>query len=326
MYTEIKTQILDKIKEYDSIMIFRHIRMDGDCVGASKGLKGIIKASFPNKKVYIVDEQRSDYLEFMGTDDSEVSDEIYHNSLAIAVDTGNEGRISNQKFKLCRELIKIDHHIEITPYGDYSWVEAERSSTCEMIADFYDTFSSELRLTKYAATHIYTGMVTDSGRFRFRSVTGETLRLAGVMLDTGIDTDLLYANLYLDNFESYKFKAHFYDIMQRTENGVAYVFISKELQEEYNMSFETASATVSYMDSIKGYICWLAFIESPNNDIRVRLRSRFMPVNTLAEEYGGGGHDCACGANIHSQEELIEMVAKADKMVKEYKETHEVWL
>ncbi len=328
MNIEIKNAILDKIKEYDKILIFRHIRPDGDCMGASKGLREILRLSYPCKEIYIVDNQHSDYLAFLGEDDSEVPDEFYSHSLGIVVDTANKDRISNQKFSLCREIIKIDHHIEISPFGDISWVEEQRSSACEMIADFYNTFKDELKINKTAAQYIYTGMVTDSGRFRFRSVSGETLRLAALMLDAGVDTDTLYANLYLEDYDSYKFKAYIYSNVERTENGAAYLYISREMQEKFHLSFEDASATVNSMDSIKGYLCWLAFIENPDSEdeIRVRLRSRFMSINHLAEEYNGGGHAQACGATIHSKNQLKEMIEKADAMVKNYKENNEGWM
>ena len=73
-----------------------------------------------------------------------------------------------------------------------SWVEPDRSSACEMIADFYAAFKDELKMDADAATKIYAGMVTDSGRFRYESVTGETLRLAAMLIDMGIDLERLY--------------------------------------------------------------------------------------------------------------------------------------
>lgn len=328
MSREIKEQILNKIKEYGRIFIFRHTRPDGDCLGGSKGLKTIIKDTFPEKEVYIIDGQTSEYLSFMGEDDDELPDESYAHSLAIVLDTSDMERISNQKFNLCDEVIKIDHHIDKTPYGDISWVEDWRSSLCEMIVDFYSTFSDELKLSSEAALYLYTGMVTDSGRFRYSGVSGETLRLAGLLLDKGIDTETLYANLYLDDWDKYKFKAYIYENMERTENGVAYLYIDLDTQEKFNLSFESASSSVSAMDSIKGCLCWLAFIENPSKDgsIRVRLRSRFMVINTLAEQYNGGGHANASGATVYSREEMEELISDADAMVKEYKENNRGWL
>ena len=328
MNFEVKQAILNKIKEYDTIFLFRHIRNDGDCVGSTKGLKAILQASFPEKRVYLIDSDCSQFLAFLGPEDEEVSDEVYAQGLGIVLDTATSNRISNKKFTLCKEIIKIDHHIPVEDFGVINWVEEERSSLCEMIVDFYDTFRQELTITKEAACYLYTGMVTDSGRFRYPGVSGKTMRCAGILLDQGIDTETLFAHLYLDDFYFLKFKAYVYENMNITENGVAYVHITKEIKDKFGLSDEDASNSVSMMDGIKGTLCWLAFIDSHKEPgtIRVRLRSRFMTVNQIAENYRGGGHACASGATVYSQEEMMALVAQADAAIKEYKETHEGWL
>lgn len=317
--------ILDKIKEYDKIFIFRHMRMDGDCVGATKGLQALLKLTYPQKDIRIADFQHSDYLSFLGEDNEEILDADYADALGIVLDTATGERISNQKFHLCKELVKIDHHIPVDDYAHYIWVEEERSSCCEMVAYFYQTFREELKIDKEAATYLYTGMVTDSGRFQFRSVDGDTMRLAGMLLDQGIDTDTLYANLYLRDFNELKFKSQVYRDMQVTENGVAYIFVSKEMKETYGLTNESAGAVVSYLENIRGCLCWIAFIETEEN-IRVRLRSRFAPINVIAEHYRGGGHACASGATVYDKEEVEALLKEADAHIQKYKETHEGWL
>ena len=328
MNYEVKRQILDKIKEYDRIMLFRHVRNDGDCVGATKGMKRILQLSFPEKEIYLIDSDKAQYLEFLGPEDEPVADELYADALGIVIDTASEARISNKKYTLCKELIKIDHHIPLESYGDIIWVEEERSSACEMIVDFYDTFRDELKIDQEGATYLYTGMVTDSGRFKYEGVTGDTMRCAATLLDVGVDTQTLFARLYLEAFEYLKFKAHIYQRMQITENGVAYIFIDKAMQEEFGLTLEQASACVGNLDSIRGCIVWAAFIENgtEDNSIRVRLRSRFVHINSIAEQYHGGGHACASGATVYSIEEMNALLADADTLVKEYKETHEDWL
>ena len=171
-------------------------------------------------------------------------------------------------------------------------------------------------------------MVTDSGRFKYDGVTGETFRLAGILLDQKINTEWLFANLYLDEFDQLKFKSHVYNVMKITENGVAYIHIDQAMKEEFNLSMEDASASISYLDSIKGCLAWLAFIDSNNEDgaIRVRLRSRFVPINTVAENYRGGGHAYASGATLYSTDEIDALIKDTDKIIKEYKETHDGWL
>jgi phosphoesterase RecJ-like protein len=197
-----------------------------------------------------------------------------------------------------------------------------------MIVDFYNTFREELVLNSEAATYLYAGMVTDSGRFRFAEVNGDTMRAAGILLDVGVDTQTLFARLYLEAFEYLKFKAHIYQKMQVTENGVAYIYIDRAMQEEFNLTLEQASACVGTLDSIRGCICWIAFIENGDaeNSIRVRLRSRFVTINGVAEKHHGGGHACASGATVYSQEEFQELLAEADEVVREYKATHDDWL
>ena len=318
--------ILNKIKEYDKIFIFRHFRPDGDATGSTKGLARILKLTFPDKTVLLQNADFSDYLEFLGKEDELRADSEYQDALGIVVDTATAKRVSNQKFSLCRELIKIDHHIPVESYAPTEWVEEERSSACEMIAAFWDAFSDELKIDGEAATYIYTGMVTDSGRFRFRDVSGETLRLAGRILSVGIDTDTLFARLYLKEFDVFKFEAYAHKRMKITEGGVAYLYVDNKMKRRFGMSDEDASATVSLMDSIKGSLIWLAFIDNKDGSIRVRLRSRFVTVSELANKYGGGGHACASGATVHSKKEMKQLIADADALIKEYKATHDGWL
>ena len=318
--------ILDKIKAYDKILIFRHFRPDGDAVGSTKGLAAILRLTFPEKKIYLQNADFSNYLAFLGGEDKILPDEEYADALGIVLDTATAKRISNQKFSLCKELIKIDHHIPVESYGNAEWVEEERSSTCEMVAAFYEAYRTELKIDKEAATYIYAGMVTDSGRFRFRSVSGETMRLAGLMLDQGIDVDTMYAHLYLRDFDSFKFEAYAHKKMKMSENGVVSLFITKAMKKKFHLSNEEASASVSYMESIKNSLIWIAFIDNGDGSIRVRLRSRFVTVSELAERYHGGGHACASGATVYSKAELKALLAEADELLKNYKRTHEGWL
>ena len=328
MNTEVMQKILQKIKEYDRIIITRHFRPDGDAIGSTKGLWKMLQLSFPEKEILLINEDYSEYLSFLGGESEPIEAMDYADALGIVIDTGTIDRVSNKKITICKELIKIDHHIDHNPYGDLSWVEEHRSSACEMIVRFYEAFSDELKLDSEAATYLYAGMVTDSGRFRFSSVSGDTMRLAGLLLDQGINTDVLFANLYLEEFEKLKFEAYVYDKMCITENGVAYIYVDRAMQEKFNLSQEDASSAVGYMDTIKGALCWIAFIEAPGDTktIRVRLRSRFVTINTIAENHHGGGHACASGATVYSEEEMRQLIAEADARVKEYKETHEGWL
>ena len=326
MNTQALTPILDKIKAYDHIILFRHRRPDGDCLGASKGLQRILRLSFPGKVIDLPESDTSDYLAFLGPDDPALPDEAYQNALGIVVDTGDAERISNPKYTLCRELIKIDHHPDRDAYAGLSWVEEHSASCCEMIAAFYTHFQHELRMDQQAAALLYTGIVTDSGRFRYPEVNGDTLRYAAALLDAGVDTQRLFAQLYLRDAASFRFQAYVYEHLQLTENGVAYLHIDAQTQQRFGLSFEDASAAIGYLDSIRSCLCWLAFIDAPDDTIRVRLRSRFVAINDLAEHHHGGGHAFASGATVYSQDEIQSLIAEADALVRDYKAEHSDWL
>ena len=322
----VKEVILNKIKEYDSIVIGRHFRPDGDAVGSTMGLGRIISLTFPGKKVYLSNNDKSDYMAFLGDTSESVSEEIIKNSLVIVIDTATEDRVSDNRILNGKEIVKIDHHIEAEPYGDVSWVEDWRSSSCEMIASFYEEFSSVLKIDDIAATAIYAGMVTDSGRFRFSSTSSETLRLASIMVGKGVDIERLQANLDLNSYNFYKYQAYVFSKIEMTENGVSWLYVDQEMQKKWNLSREDASESVGFMSGIKGSICWIAFIENSDGSIRVRLRSRFMTVNKIAEKYHGGGHDRASGATCYSREEMMALIEDADKATKEFKESGEYWI
>lgn len=323
---ETKKAVLEKIKEYETIVIARHERPDGDAIGSSHGLAQILRISFPEKHIYVSDQDSSEYLAFLNTEEADPKGIGLENALAIVVDTAGLDRCANKEIGKARELIKIDHHIDVTPYGGISWIEDERSSVCEMIAAFQYTFRDILKLDTRAATLLYAGMVTDSGRFRYSETSGETLRLAGYLLDMGVDTQTLYANLYLEEFDFFKFQSHVFGKMKITENGVAYLYVDNAMQQQFHLSREQASSSVDFMNKIKGSLIWLAFIDNPDGSIRVRLRSRFITVDKLANNYGGGGHANASGATVHSLQEMQKLVDEADSLLKKYKAENEGWL
>ncbi len=324
---EVKKAILEKIKEYKSIIISRHVRPDGDAVGSTLGLARILRLTFPEKQIFVVNGDYAEYTAFLGAEDAQPDAARYAESLAIVIDTATPDRISNKSWQSAREVIKIDHHIDVAPYGNIAWVEEHRSSACEMIADFYVTFREELKIDREAATCIYAGMVTDSGRFRFRSVSGETLRCAAALLDLGVDTDTLFAHLYLEKLDAFRFRAYVYENIKMTPHGVAYIYVDRAMKERFSLTDEEASNVVSCLDSIKGSIIWLAFIDNSDGaTIRVRLRSRFVTVDKLANKYRGGGHDCASGATLMSPDEIPLLLADADALIADYKENNGGWM
>ena len=317
-----KQAILDKIKGYDSIVILRHIKPDGDCLGATLGLRQILRDSFPNKKIYSVGKMKSSYLEFLGSEDEELSEDVYKESLIIVVDTATKDRIDNDFFDLGKETIKIDHHIPVEDYANLNYVRVDLPATCAIVTDFYRTFKDELVLSKEASRYLFVGMVTDTGRFRYRGVSGDVMMLASELLNTGIDIEDIYSSLYIKSEQELKLTAYIYKNFKVTPNGVAYFLMSKRVQNKFSVTNESASSLVNVLEGIKGSLIWIFFIQNKEKIWRVRLRSRFVGVNEVAKNYRGGGHLQASGATVHNKKEMKQLLKDADNTLLEFKKNN----
>lgn len=296
---EILNNILAKIKQYETIIIHGHRRPDGDCYGAQFGLKNVIETSFPEKEVYVVGE-KSDFVSFIGTVDT-IEDDKYKDALSIVVDTATKDRISDQRYTLGREVIKIDHHIPVDDYGDMRWVDTTFPSCAQMIAFFYKSFD-ELKITEVGANAMYTGIVTDTGRFRYRGVSRLTHEIAGMLIEDGADIVAIDQNLSNESLDSFKFKAALLSKINFDE-GFAYVVIKKDDYIKHNVSEEDAAANVNLLSGIAGYDVWMLLIET-DEEVRVRIRSANTPISALANQFNGGGHQMASGAKLNNFDEL----------------------
>ena len=325
-HLEVKKQILDKIKEYSSIIIVRHIRPDGDCIGSSLGLREILRASFPQKKIYSVGKTEADYLAFVGKEDEALSEEIYKESLIIVVDTATSDRIDDDFYKLGKEIIKIDHHLPVEDYGVINYVRKDFPAASCIIVDLYDTFKDELVLPESAAFALYTGITTDTGRFRYRGVGSRVFELCSILMKYDLDLEKIYANLYLKSADLLKLQGLVYKSFKTTKNGVSYIHITQKMMKKNGLTYEEAASLVNCLDSIKGNLIWMIFVDQADKSIRVRIRSRFVEVVEIGRAFRGGGHPNACGATVFNKKEIKALVEMADGILKEYKENNEGWL
>ncbi len=305
-----------KIKEYDTIVIFGHVRPDGDCYGSLNGLKNIILTTFPTKRVFCLT-AHVEYLAFLGKMD-DVEDEIFSNALAIVCDTATRERIYDKRYRLCKELIKVDHHIVIDNYGDYNIVDENIPATSLLICRFLFTYP-DLKITSSGATALYTGTVTDTSNFRYRGVNLETFTLAGRLIELGVDVDYVDHNLSAESLRATKLKSFVYRTLKVTKNGVVYARLTKTAIKYYNVTYDEAASLVSLLANIKECPVWILCIGYPK-EIRIRIRSNGPDINMLAEAYGGGGHQKAAGASIKSWIQTIPFIKEADELVKCYKQ------
>ena len=312
-------KLLEKIKEYDNIVIYRHLRPDGDALGSSQGLKEIIRASFPKKQVYNNGNDESKYLEFISDLDNYNVSEFKGDFLAIVVDTATENRISGEGYKQAKEIFKIDHHNDGENFGNYTWLDKESPSCSAMITKFLMTNKNELKISEKGAYYLFLGIVTDTGRFKYRGVNSEVMECAAFLLNYNIDLQTLYANLYVKSPEEFKAQAFVYNKYKATPNGVSYVYFSLKDQKKLNLTTEQASSYVNVLENIKGSLIWILFLEQEDKNIRARLRSRYITVNDIANNFKGGGHHQASGATLKSLKEVKKLLKIADEKLKEFK-------
>jgi phosphoesterase RecJ-like protein len=307
-----KEQVLDAIERFNTIIIHRHVRPDPDAFGSQCGLAAILKASYPNKNINVVgkDDDSLAYLHKMDV----VNDELYRDALVIICDTANEERICDQRYKLGRLIIKIDHHPNEDPYGDILWVDTTASSVSEMIYEFYLYGKDKgLHLNQEAARLIYAGIVGDTGRFLFPSTNTRTFKYAGELVEYGFDIPKLYDGLYTTKINVAHLSGYILQNFSLSENGVAAMIIKKDILKHYRVSPSDASQLVGSLGNIEGILAWVFFVEE-DDQIRVRLRSKGPVINQLAAKYRGGGHPLAAGASIYSWEEANEVIEDLEQL------------
>jgi phosphoesterase RecJ-like protein len=289
-------QILQAIKDYPTVIIHRHTSPDGDAMGSQIGMRELIKDNFPEKSVYAVGDPAKRYAFMDGSTMDEIDDSTYKNALAIVLDCGGSGLISDTRYALAAKTARIDHHIYAEKITEIEVVDTSFESCCGMVTEF--ALESGLRFSPASAKALYTGMVTDSGRFRFDSTTTKTFRLASELLKQPFSITEIYSNLYADDFEQVRLRAQFILKIKFTEKNVAYIYTTKEELAACGAdTFTVSRGMVSTMADLRGVDIWVNFTETEEK-ILVEIRSSKYTVQPVAVKYGGGGHAKACGCSV----------------------------
>ncbi|MDR0922092.1 MAG: bifunctional oligoribonuclease/PAP phosphatase NrnA [Lactobacillales bacterium] len=312
----VQQQILEAIKAYDTIIIHRHMRPDPDALGSQNGLKRIIQASFPEKKVYAVGGP-VEGLEFLATMD-EISDEIYQGALVIVTDTANSPRISDNRYNLGDKLVKIDHHPNDEPYGDLVWVDTSASSASEIVMDFFLMFEEELKLSDEGARLLYAGIVGDTGRFLYPATTSKTLEIAARLLTYDFNASDLNREIDQISMNVAKLSGYVFQNVEVDENGAARVLLTQEIMNEFGVVDSETSHVVALPGQIDSVQSWGIFVQQPDGKYRVRLRSKGPIINEIAKRHDGGGHPLASGANATDLAECEAIYQEIKEAVKNF--------
>lgn len=307
--------IIEKFNQYDTIIIHRHSRPDGDAIGSQVGLKHLLQENIPSKTVYTVGDDAG-FFSFM--EDSvmdQIPDSAYDGALAVILDCGAAHLISDDRWALAQEAVRIDHHLYTSPVAGTEVIDSTFESCCGMIAQL--AMEAGWKLNPLAARSLYTGMVTDSGRFRYDSTTARTFRLAAFLMEQPFDTNEIFRDLYADDFESKARKAQFVLKTQFTPNRVAYIYTTLEELQAMNVStFTVSRGMVNTMADIRGTGIWVNFTETEDG-VLCEIRSGGVNINPIAVKYGGGGHAKASGATVPDRATAMNMLQDLDALAGE---------
>ncbi|WP_025755430.1 DHH family phosphoesterase [Mycoplasmopsis cricetuli] len=301
--------VTTKLLEYNSIVIFHHIRPDGDCLGSQFGLAELIKVNFPDKKVYCVGDAKNTFSFLNLKHDLVPNKKILKQSLAVIVDANFKERIESRELldeNLFAEIVRIDHHPNDDDLGDNTtrWVDSSYVAADEMITEI--AFVNNWIITEAAANLLYLGINTDSGRFLYNNTSARTLELVAHLYKNNLNVDFIHKNLAATSLEDLKFQSWLLSTL-KTRDGVAYIQNSYLDTIKFNKTPQS-SVRPNLIANIKGYPLWVQFTEEETGKIRVEFRSNGPIVRNVAIKWGGGGHERASGAIINSFEQVEAVI------------------
>lgn len=306
-------ELINKIEQYKVITIFRHEFPDPDALGSQNGLREIIKTNFKHKKVYMLG-QNNKSLSDLYLPMDEVSDEDIAKSLAIILDTANTARIDDHRYQKAQEIIKIDHHAVVEEYADINCVDTDATATSFIIAKM--AINLGLKINEKTATYLYSGIVGDTGRFLHGHLNYDTFNTAGILIEHGADYFNIYEKFYTKTMDEIKLSSWIIANFKKTKHGVAYYVLEEADYKQFNLTFEEAKDYVNTLSGIKGIDIWLSATLNPQSKIyHVSVRSKTLPINTIAQQFNGGGHPKAAGIKLASLAELKELLLKLDELL-----------
>ena len=304
MYNE----IVEKIKEYDNIVIARHIGVDPDALCSQLALRDSIKLTFPEKKVIAIGTGSVKFIPIGKLD----KNEKLENALLIVCDTPDRRRIDSANPEDFKYSIKIDHHPFVEKVCDLEYIEDEKTSTSEIIMKIIE--ETELKCDSNISELLFMGLASDSNRFLFNSCTSETFKLVSDYLGNyPFELSKSYEKLYLRPINEVRLEGYIGLNMTVTDNHLGYVVINDELINELGVDSASAGNMVNNFNYINEVLVWATITEDKKNDqYRVSIRSRGPEINKVAEKHNGGGHKFASGVKTKTLEDALFVMKDLD--------------
>ncbi len=314
---DIYKKIYKIIKDYPKIVIARHVGPDPDAIGSQIALRDAIKLTFSEKEVYGVGAGVAKFR-YLGALDRIDDYDALEGALLITLDVPNFARLDGIEGLSYNAILKIDHHPVEDIIGDVDWTDENKSSTCEMIANFL--LNSKMIMDQKIAENLFIGMVFDSDRFLLQNTSVETFQtIVDILKKHPFNFVASYDNLYEKSFNELRFYSYIIANLNIKNNNFAYINIEPKVLKEYEVDSSAPSNMVNEFYFIKELICWCFIVYDERNSIyKVNIRSRGPIINEIATKYNGGGHKYASGCRIKDRKEI-------DKLLKDLENSCEVY-
>lgn len=312
------TELDSWIHDAQKIGIAGHVRPDGDCVGASLAVYNYIRNQYPEKNAELFLEKEPNIFSFL----SRVK-EINHDfperdefDLFIALDCGDIGRLGGaaKYVKAARHSICVDHHESTEEFAMDNYIFPEASSTCELVFELIDPS----KITKEIAECLYTGIVHDTGVFQYSCTSSKTMRIAGELMDLGIDYPWIVDHTFYEKtFEQNRVLGHALDKSYLALNGQCIVsWLTAEEMQEYHVLPKHMEGIVSQLRFTKDVRVAVFAYQNEDGSYKFSLRaSDDTNLAQLAREFGGGGHAKAAGLTMYGtfEENISKLIHALEK-------------
>ena len=309
-------EIIDAINKGRSFLITAHVRLDGDALGSELALYLMLRDLGKNAVIYNQDSTPASYR-FLPGEPNIIHEpgDVEQYDAAFILDCSELKRIGDQAERIGRikKLINIDHHISNSGLCEIQMLDAEASSTGEML--FRLMQEMQIRLTKDICTNLYTAILTDTGGFRYSNTRQGALWAAGKLVEYGADPQWISENIYeSDPPAKLKLLAKTMETLSLDlERRICSLVVTKQAIEETGASMEDTDGFVDIPRAVKGVDVSMLYTQMDNDHYKLSLRSKGkVNVEKIARKFGGGGHINAAACRIKGNiEEVKLLVLKA---------------
>jgi phosphoesterase RecJ-like protein len=307
-------KVIACIKKNNRFLITAHTNPEGDALGSELAFYNLVRSL--GKEAVIVNEDNLPYgheflpggetIKKFGRDTKNIKFDVF-----VVLDCSDLKR-TGEVYRLNADnktILNIDHHISNINFGAVNWVRPYASCACEMVYEIYKVM--RLPIDKDTAIALYTGIMADTGSFRYSNTSAFTHKVAAELLKHKLDVRQIYRSIYENMpFADAKLLAEILPTIKRSFGGKVVWFEVKKsiLKKRKKISIDLTEHLLTFARAIKGAEVALIFKENfvTDSEIRINFRSQGkVDVNKIAQEFGGGGHKAAAGATVHGKIETI---------------------